>query len=141
MLYGFTKWGGALMKKHSNLRKYYKKVWRALNCSSKAKKQIMDNMKSDIEDYIEANPNVSDEQIIEKFGEPKKYAKAYLATLDEDELCERIKINRFGKKFWVVSAIIIILILIITIVGIISHNNKKTTRYYSEDVVSTTFIG
>lgn len=126
------------MKKHSNLHKYYKKVWRALNCSSKTKRQIIDNMKSDIEEYIEVNPNASDEQIIEKFGEPEKYAKAYLTTLNEDELCKRVRINCFGKKFWIISAIIVVLVLTITVVGIISHNNKNATKYYSEDVVSTT---
>lgn len=122
------------MNKHGNMDKYYKKVWRALNCSSCTKKKILNNLKSDIEEYLEDYPNITEQEIIEKFGEPEKYAEAYISSMNNIELKKCFSINKFVKKFGIIIGLLVVLILIITVVIIISQNTKESTQYYSESI-------
>ena len=122
------------MENKINLNRYYKEVEKALKCSSKAKKEILNNMKSDIEDYIVEHPAATESEIRLKFGEPQQYADEFLATLDKKELSRKVWLNRIGLKFWIISALIMALILALTIIGIIIRNEKSKPEYYSEEV-------
>lgn len=123
------------MKKYSNMHKYYKKVWRALHCSSNAKKKIIENLQSDVEEYLTQFPKATEQEVIEKFGEPEKYAKAFASSLDDVELQKCVSRSRFGKKFWIAIGIAIIIIITIAVISIVYNNNKESTEYYSEDIV------
>lgn len=123
------------MENKINLNRYYKEVEKALKCSPKAKEDILNNMKSDIEDYITEHPAVTESEIRLKFGEPQQYADEFLATLDKKELSRKVWLSRIGLKFWIISALIMIILLALTIIGIIIRNERTKPEYYSEEIV------
>lgn len=123
------------MENKINLNRYYKEVEKALKCSSKAKKEILNNMRSDIEDYIAEHPAATESEIRLKFGEPQQYADEFLVSLDKKELGRKVWLSRIGLKFWIISALIMILLLALTIIGIIIRNERTKPEYYSEEIV------
>lgn len=125
------------MTTNRNLARYYKKVGRALNCSPKARKQIIANLKSDLEEYMEQNPTATDEQLLERFGTPDDYAQAFLAQLGEEEWRSRLRANRFGKRFWIIFAIAATLVVAITTAYVLHRNKQQAAKYDSGEVVSS----
>ncbi len=116
------------------LNAYYKKVGKALHCRKKEEKQILANLKCDVEDYVRENPDLTEAQLYERFGKPEEYANAYLATLSGDELRKKVSRSRFGFRFWLIAAIVMILLFIFGFIGIIIYNHHHSAQFYSEEI-------
>lgn len=126
------------MAKGSFIDWYCRKVRKVLICKSEIKDQILNNLQCDLAEYVENNPEATDSQLIEKFGNPESYAKAYLATLSDDEILVRVKTGSFRKKLWIILAAVMVVAVVASIVGMIIHNNQHMGRYYTEAVSTIT---
>ncbi len=117
------------------LKNYYKKVRKELKCPRKMKKEILANMKSDIEEYFAEFPDETESGFIDRFGEPKQYAKIYITTLNNDVLKKKLSRNVFGLRLWLFSIIIMLLIFIAVLIGMIRWNKRTTPVFYTQEIV------
>lgn len=80
------------MKKE--LRNYYRNIRRCLPCSGKLKKQILDDIKSQVNTYIEENSSADYNTIERHFGTPQQIATAYIDEMTTQEIQKRFTIKK-----------------------------------------------
>ena len=80
------------MKK--NLTNYYRNIRCCLPCSGKLKKQILDDIKAQVNTYIEENPSVDYNTIEQHFGTPQQIATAYIDEMTTQEIQKRFTIKK-----------------------------------------------
>ena len=115
------------MAKISFVDRYCRRVRQFLICRPEIREHILNDLRCDLEEYVESHPEATEDQLIEKFGKPESYAKAYLSTLDDDEFLTQVKI----------LAAAIAVAVAATLIGMILHNNQHMGQYYTESVVTT----
>ena len=125
------------MAKISFVDRYCRRVRQFLICRPEIREHILNDLRCDLEEYVERHPEATEDQLIEKFGKPESYAKAYLSTLDDDEFLTQVKIGSFRKKLWIILAAAIAVAVAATLIGMILHNNQHMGQYYTESVVTT----
>ena len=101
------------------LKLYYRQIRNNLYCS---KKRLLDELKTNVEESLEENPNLTYGELLEIYGTPKEIADSYIESLDPEEYAEdirRIKRKKwmFGIVFFSVIAFAIVYLLHLTIVG------------------------
>ena len=104
------------------LKLYYRQIRNNLYCSKKRKKRLLDELKTNVEESLEENPNLTYGELLEIYGTPKEIADSYIESLDPEEYAEdirRIKRKKwmFGIVFFSVIAFAIVYLLHLTIVG------------------------
>lgn len=57
-----------------------------LVCGKKLKKQITDDIRNSVMDYVEAEKTTDMTDVYKRFGEPSEIAKAHLADADPKEI-------------------------------------------------------
>lgn len=70
------------MIKKREIKKYLKSVEKNIPCSKKIKKDCMQSLKSNIEDIISSDPNVTLSSLTEILGTPKAVADGFTSELD-----------------------------------------------------------
>ena len=76
------------------LARYLWEVYRELPGNWKQKKRIVTQMRGSIRDYVSEGANVSFEQLVNRFGEPKQIAATYVKEMEAGEVLEELKSNR-----------------------------------------------
>ena len=76
------------------LKRYIRRVSRALPCGRKAKKQIVSQIRSSIADYLQENPNADFEAVQLHFGAPKEIAASYIHGQDAAALLNTVQIKK-----------------------------------------------
>ena len=100
-------------------RQYFRRVRIFLPVYGKDEKQFVRNLRNDMEEYIDAQPSCSWEQVLEQFESPQEAVYGYLSAFPAEDLCRSI---RSRKRIRVVLIIVLILsALIFTL---------KTYQYY-----------
>ncbi len=104
------------------LKLYYRQIRNNLYCSKKRKKRLLDELKTNVEESLEENPNLTYGELLEIYGTPNEIADSYIESLDPEEYAEdirRIKRKKwmFGIVFFSVIAFAIVYLLHLTIVG------------------------
>ena len=117
--------------------RYCRRGRQFLICRPEIRDHILNDLRCDLEEYVESDPEATEDQLIEKFGKPESYAKAYLSTLEDDEILTQVKIGSFRKKLWLILAAAIAVAVAATLIGMILHNNQHMGQYYTESVVTT----
>lgn len=74
------------MIKEREIKKYLKSVKKNIPCSKKVKKDCMQSLRSNIEDIISSDPNVSLNGLIEILGTPKAVADGFTSELDPTQI-------------------------------------------------------
>ena len=70
----------------------------------------------DIEEYVQDNPDVTEDSLNEKFGTPSRNVYEYVESVDTDYLIRKIRIARFVKR-----SIAVLLLIAAATAGIISY--------------------
>lgn len=107
----------------TDINEYLKQIRLLLPISGKEERTFLHDFKNAVEEYIEANPNCSFCDIKERFGKPEDIVHEYITTLDQFQLCRRIKLRYLIKR-----AIFIILILtaiLTTYKAIVIHDSYQ----------------
>ncbi len=76
------------------LRRYYRSIRKWLPCGQKQKKQIMEQIQSDVQVYCEQNPTADFAQMQATFGEPQTIAAAYVENMDTAQLLKSLRIRK-----------------------------------------------
>lgn len=116
------------------INSYFKAVKKAMHCPKKARKYILNNMISDVEEYINLHPSATMQEIQEHFGTPDSYAKEYIACLDSNILYHKVAKHQFRNTVWIAVGVAVVLIFSILAYTISKQIQDGLSYYYSEDI-------
>lgn len=119
-----------------SLLQYRKDIKLMLPIYGKKEKQYLDKLFNGIEDYIEDHPDVTSNQIIDKFGSPKDVAGSYIMSVDQDYLLKNLRKNAIIKKG--ICLIATILIIFCVSVSSIMYFTYLDAKNYNIDSIETT---
>lgn len=118
----------------SQLKKYFCNVKKLLLCNSKNKSKILLDLKNNVYDYIENNPDTDFDNILEHFGTPNSIAEEFAAEMGSDYI-KKAKFNIMSKII-VITILSVILIFVGILTTIIMINNSRNAVYYYVESVS-----
>lgn len=111
------------------IKKYMQATKRLLICPKDYRSQFIDDMKRDMEHFIQESEPKGYSDITCYFGTPAELAQTYLDSVPKDELA-KYKIKR--KAYITIMSIILVTFLIETIVfsGIKLSTSRKLEKFY-----------
>lgn len=113
-----------MSKNDKALRRYYRQVRGWLPCGGRLRKQIMEQLRENVEDYLDHHPEADFQQFLEHFGDPKTIAGSYVDAQNTEEILTALRIRR---RVVGIVAVVAVLVLLVWIVGVVS-----ATRGYGE---------
>lgn len=116
------------------IKKYMQATKRLLICPKDYRSQFTDDMKRDMEHFIQENEPKGYSDITCYFGTPAELAQTYLDSVPKDELA-KYKIKR--KAYITILSIIMVILLVSTIVLSVYkiHNSHRIRVIYIEDSI------
>ncbi len=75
------------------LFRYYWQVKSFLPCSHKLKKRCICDLKADVEEFLEQNPQADFAAVQDRFGSPRQIAAAFVDEADTEQLLRRLRIR------------------------------------------------
>lgn len=108
------------------LKRYYHNISKELPCSRKTKAQIMQQIQSSVNLFMEQNPSADFNTVQAHFGEPKTIALSYIEDQDAPELLRKIHIKR--KVIAIVAGTMVLILAIWMAVaawGMIDTNDRN----------------
>ena len=121
-----------------DLKRYFKEIKSLLPVYSKEEKKFLDNLRSDVNSFIEENPDNDYSKFTSYFGEPKDIVSRYIADADSTYLIKRIKNARHIKIGITVSVVTILLAALIFISLIYADIVKGQKSYIDRQVTVIT---
>ncbi len=97
------------MIKEREIKKYLKSVEKNIPCFKKIKKDCMQSLKSNIEDIISSDPNVTLSSLTEILGTPKAVADGFTSELDP-KIIRKYKLIRNIAYFTVFALLAVVTI-------------------------------
>lgn len=76
------------------LKRYYHNISKELPCSRETKAQIMQQIQSSVNLFMEQNPSADFNTVQAHFGEPQTIALSYIEDQDAPELLHKIRTKR-----------------------------------------------
>lgn len=116
------------------LKRYYHNISKELPCSRKTKAQIMQQIQSSANLFMEQNPSADFDTVQAHFGEPKTIALSYIEDQDAPELLRRIHIKR--KVIAIVAGTMVLILAIWMAVAVwgMFDTNDRNNGYIGERV-------
>lgn len=125
-------------------KQYLKQVKSHLTCPAALKKTFLEQLRGDVEEFLETNPDATLEVLTVRFGEPNQMACSYLDGLDGNELQKQIKKAKTVKRtiLFTCLGLLLAVLVAITILVIASVTSSSTVITYtvSEDQLVITEI-
>lgn len=117
------------------LNQYYRSIRKALPCSYKMKKTIMQQIRESVGLFLEQNPNADFEEVKLHFGEPQTIALSYIEDQDAPELLRKLRIKK--KIIAVVVGVIVAIFVIwgIAVVWAVIDSADTNNGYF--DIIVT----
>lgn len=75
-------------------RKYLQQVRGWIPCGRKMKHRTMAQIEDNLDHFLDENPNVDYQAIVDRFGTPEKIAATYVDEMDTPELLSNLRIKR-----------------------------------------------
>ena len=95
---------------NSNVKQYLKEVATALTCTRGVKAVFIRQLKSDVKDYVQNNPDATKEDLIREFGSPEEIAAGFF---DRNDYSAMLKKAKKRATFWMVTAIVLAVVLVV----------------------------
>ena len=102
------------------LFRYYWQVKSFLPCSRKLKKRCIFDLKADVAEFLEQNPQADFAAVQTRFGSPRQIAAAFVEEADTEALLRRLRIRR-----WIVTAISVVTIAALIVLGALYYRGAK----------------
>lgn len=106
----------------AEVRAYLRKVRKALPGSFNTKRAVASTLKSQIESYIEENPDATIDDVIERFGTPETIANEF----DVTEFSAEIKKYKLKTLILSVLAVVLIALCVWLTIALISSVEEGT---------------
>ena len=95
---------------NSNNKQYWKEVAASLTCPRGVKAIFIRQLKSDVKDYVQNNPDATKEDLICEFGSPEEISTGFF---DRDDYSAMLKKAKKRATFWMVTAIVLAVVLVV----------------------------
>ena len=92
------------------LRKYYSDIRLWLPCPGKEKREILQQIKANVQDFLSTKPDVTMADVQQHFGTADVIASAYIDNMDRTALLKKLRIRRTIKRIVIAVAAAIILL-------------------------------
>lgn len=123
-----------MQKRDAALRRYYRDIHSYLPCPRRMKKQILDEVKSNVSGYLEANPEAGLPEIESQFGSARAIAAAYVEDMNTPELLAALRLRK--KIMAVVFAFLLAaLVLWTAVLGVTYVQFASGSNGYVEIIV------
>ncbi|MBQ3016021.1 MAG: hypothetical protein IJD79_04495 [Clostridia bacterium] len=106
----------------AEVRAYLRKIRKALPGSFNTKQAVASTLKSQIENYIEDNPDATIDDVIERFGTPETIANEF----DVTEFSAEIKKYKLKVLVLSIVSILILSVCIILTVALVEAFNESS---------------
>lgn len=113
-----------------DIEKYISDVNSHLLCSSKKKKEIIEDIRGAVLDFAENSGAENIEDVYKHFGTPEELAKAHLAELDPKQIKKKVNIRRIILLGVIAALAMIAFVLIYELVD--SH--REIRGIFSENI-------
>lgn len=107
-------------------------------CPLPLKKSLMLELSSSTDDFLENNPNATEEMFYQHFGRPEEFLSAHLTNMTPSEQAAILSKTKFTKKVVVISAAVFLVITASLAVWIGVVNSRNASAYYETEVVLDT---
>ena len=106
--------------KIKNIKQYYRQISRHLSCANRRKKQIIEDIRSGVESFLEENPEADISAVIERFGTPEQITEGYLNEMDTGEMrkCLNTQKRVLGVLITVAAAALAIWLIAVIIASV-----------------------
>lgn len=94
---------------NSNAKKYLKQIKALLPVLSKQEKRFLKDMKNDVDEFSNDNPEVTFEDLTDKFGNPNDVVHNYIESVDLDYMIKCISSRKLIRR----TAIIVLVLAFI----------------------------
>ena len=118
-----------------NLEKYFRQISLWLPCSRTEKKQILNNIQSNVKSYLSEHPDASLTDIENHFGSPKAIAASYVESEDRDKILSKLRIRRIVVRA-VLSVALAAILLWGCVVGWAAYGEWNRTHGWNTIVVT-----
>lgn len=75
-------------------KKYYRQISGWLPCGGKVKKQLMANITTTVDGYLEEHPDANMQTLQAHFGTPQQIAASFVEEMDTAELLDALRTRR-----------------------------------------------
>lgn len=126
------------MRNRKMIKKYIRRCKNCFPVYGKEERQFLKRLRHHIEEYAQENPDVTYEQLEEKFGTPIDMIKSYYDSLeDENKLIDRACFSKYLKKAVIGITIILIAFLVYrsTLIYLSYLDGKDSKIIYEESTV------
>ena len=120
---------------NKHLNKYCRSIRSWLPCSGKLKKQILEEIRSNVSAYLEEAPSADYNALVQRFGSPQQIAATYVDELSTNELLHDLRIRKriVNIVFTCAALILTIWVGIVTIAMIDNQNSDNS--YYEIEII------
>lgn len=119
------------MKKDEIISEYISSVSSAIICKPKQKKAFLNQLRSDVEAFVDENGKAAVNDIRNIFGSPESIAESFISNSDSGELKRKITF----KKFIVVAIIAALLIYLAFVVISLIDVHSEAHGYFEEALI------
>lgn len=116
------------MKRDAITAEYISAVSSAIICSPKKKKAFLNQLRSDVEAFVDENSETTVNDIRNVFGSPESIAESFISNIDSGELKQKITLKRL--VFAAIIAMLLIYLAFVVISLIDVHNEAH--GYFEE---------
>lgn len=118
------------------ISQYLHEVEKEMTCSPKRKKELLQRLRTDIEEFVDSCGEDLDKQAIaDHFGAPKDIAENFLATTDYADMKKAVSI----KKTIVICTVVACLIALISFVIYIIYDYWARENFANGYVIEVTY--
>lgn len=120
------------------IKKYIRRCKNCFPVYGKEERQFLKRLRYRMEEYTQENPDVTYQQLEERFGTPIDIVKSYYDSLeDEDKLIDRACFSKYLKKILIVIIIILTVFFVYrgTLIYLSYLDGKDSKVIYEESTI------
>lgn len=100
------------------------------------KRQIIKDLRHEMESYLEQNATATMEDVYRLFGAPESMADQVISAMSQEQIEKNMKRVKLVRTVAVLTAVVIFVMVVLTLAGIVHWNYSNQPIYYTETIFS-----
>ena len=100
------------------------------------RRQIVKNLRHELEGYLEQNPGSTMEDVYRLFGTPESITGQVVSAMSQDEIEKNMKRVKIVRTLAVVTAVTVVVLFVLTMAGMVMWNYSNTPIYYDSYIIT-----
>lgn len=113
------------------LNTYFSNVEDLLLCDRKNKKAFLEDLKNDIDEFVQHEPDVDFDSILSAFGTPEEIAESFLKNADIADIKKKMNV----KKILLFSLLAVVLVYVIFVIASFIDVHTEAHGYFEEGIL------